>query len=66
MLKSASAGRCAGHNGGKDHEHRSGRAPIGPQTKHAASMQHERSPFVTSAPPSNGRELSVHKLNAVS
>jgi hypothetical protein len=40
------AGRRAGHNGSKYHEHCSGAAPIGPQTQHAASLQHERSPFV--------------------
>ena len=56
---STSAGRRADRNGGKYHEHYSGAAPIGPQTRHAASMQHERSPFVTSAPPPHGRELSL-------
>ena len=46
MPGSTSAGCRAGRNGGKYHEHCSGAAPIGPQTQHAASMQHERSPFV--------------------
>ena len=46
MPGSTSAGRRAGHHGGKYHEHCSGEAPIGPQTQHAASMRHERSPFV--------------------
>jgi len=58
MPGSTTAGRRAGRNGGKYHEHCSGAAPIGPQPQHAASTQHERSPFVTSTPPSHGRELS--------
>jgi len=46
MPGSTSAGRRVGHNGDKYHEHCSGAARTGPQTQHAASVQHERSPFV--------------------
>ena len=42
----ACAGRRAGQNGSKYHQHCSGAASIDPQTQHAASLQHERSPFV--------------------
>ena len=62
---STSTGRRADGNGRQQREHRSGRewhpsaATVGPETPHAASGQHERTPFVTSPPSPYGRELSV-------
>jgi hypothetical protein len=66
MPGSPSAGRRAGRNDGEYHEHCADAAPIGPQTQHAASMQHERSPSVKAPRHRVAGSCLSHKRIAVS